>query len=134
MIDFRFGISWPWPKECDKDQKDYIEIDRPISENKNFSMQLSKWSNFHTIFAIRFDTNWTGEDHGGIRLTIEAYRYFFDIAIYDKRHWNWDTGKWYTDEEARAEYEEWQDRQAVAVHAATSSMAVNDETGTKDTK
>jgi hypothetical protein len=109
MIDFRFGISWPWPKNWKSESIDYIEIDKKFTKNKCFSMQLSKWPNFHNIFSIRFDTNWTGEDHGGVRLTIEAYRYFFDIAIYDWRHWNWETGAWYTDEEAKAEAEEWKD-------------------------
>ena len=109
MIDFRFGIAWPWPKsrKDDRESIDYIEIDRPVTENKCFSMQLSWWPDFHTIFSIALDTAWTGQDHGGIQLTIHIGHYFFNMNFYDKRHWNWKTGKWYTYEEAVAEAEEW---------------------------
>lgn len=112
MIDFRFCIAWPWPKEGQSDgDRHYVEIDRPISKNKNFSLQISKWPNFHTIFSIMVDLAWSGEDHAGPRITIQFFKYFFDIAIYDSRHWNWDTGKWYTYEEAVAEAEEWKKEQ-----------------------
>jgi hypothetical protein len=109
MIYFNFSINWPWPKSYgQQDQIDYIGIEKVVTKNKAFSMQLSKSCNFHTVFGISLNTKWWGEDHGGIRFGIEIYRYFFDIGFYDMRHWNWDAKRWYTEEEAKAEYEEWQ--------------------------
>jgi hypothetical protein len=106
MISFNFGIDWPWPTSYVDGQTDYITIEKPMTKHKCFSMQLSKSCNFSTIFSVHFNTRWQGEDHGGIRFGLELWRYFFDIAFYDMRHWNWKKKRWYTDEELKADWGE----------------------------
>lgn len=112
MIYFNFDISWPKTYEMSDSQVDYIEVDKPISTNKNIQVQLSKSCNFGNLIGIRIDTNWTGHDHAGPEIEIKLYRFFFIFKIYDKRHWNWETGNWYTEAEALAEYEEWKKEKA----------------------
>lgn len=104
MITFNFSIGWPWPKSFKDGNTDYIEFDKKITKHKAFGFQFTKSCNFHTIFGITLDTQWMGQDHGGIRLTIELWRYFLHIEFYDMRHWNWEKKRWYTDEELEKEW------------------------------
>jgi hypothetical protein len=64
-----------------------------IAKNKAFSMQLTKWQP-HTLFQVKIDLAWKGQDHAGPNLTIEFFGFFFDIKIYDTRHWDYENDKW----------------------------------------
>jgi len=94
MIFFRFSIANPFAKGSTGRQKDYIVYDESISKNKAFSMQFSKWSQKLDIIALSIDTQWIGQDHGGLGFTLEILGFFFDIKLYDKRHWDFDRGAW----------------------------------------
>lgn len=100
MMFVRFDVAWPWPKSYGQgSQTDYIEFDKKITENKAFSFQVSKSCNFHTLFSIDLDTQWVGQDHGGIKFGLTLGRYFLVANLYDIRHWNWDEARWCTEQE-----------------------------------
>jgi hypothetical protein len=99
MIFATLKIRNPFHRERqDYSSHDYFCYDCRLSKHKNFETQLSKFSSFH-LFEITLNTNWTGEDHGGLRFDIQIWRYFFSIGIYDSRHWNIDFQRWYRDDD-----------------------------------
>ena len=66
---------------------------KQLSEHSSFEMQLSHWDS--TSF---FDVNlkWTLKgDHCGPLFSIEVLGWFFDIQVYDHRHWNYDADRFY---------------------------------------
>lgn len=88
-----FNIGW-WGKEGHTPSVNYIEIDRPISKNKNISVQLTKWD-IYSLFKVELDLEFKGRDHAGCGLTIDLLWFYFSIQLYDSRHWNYDEGRWY---------------------------------------
>lgn len=104
MIQFIFRINHPRPNDRTK-QKDYVLWDKRLSENWASELQISRMP-LRNIFEIHIDTSWTGKDHAGPRIEIEFFNWFFNFQIYNVNHWNWDEGRFYTKEEALAEYEE----------------------------
>jgi hypothetical protein len=72
-------------------------------------LQITKWgrSSPSEFFAFELDTCWFGTDHAGPEFNIQIWNYYFGIKFYDHRHWNWEEGRFQTDEEAKAEEEEW---------------------------
>ncbi len=64
-----------------------------LSKNKSFEVQLSKWeptSWFDVHFKWDFNV-----DHCGPMFSIEVYKVYFCIQIYDHRHWNHDANRFY---------------------------------------
>lgn len=113
MIEFIFRIKNPRPKS--RGQKDYVMLDKRISKNWAVELQISRWS-MHNFIEIWLDTAWTGQDHAGPRLYIECFGYMLNFNIYNINHWNWEQRRFYTEEEARAEYEEdqrWREENSV---------------------
>lgn len=103
MIWLNFQISNPfWKGRNDKPQVDYLSKDWTVSENKFIEVQISKW-NPHTIFEITIDTCWFGEDHAGFEINLEIFGFYFAAMLRDKRHWNYDAGRFQTYEEAVVE-------------------------------
>lgn len=114
MIYFRFKYSNPWFKpNQDFENKDYVLIDRQVSKNKNFELQISQFEP-SDIFDVCLDLRWWGQDHQGPLLEINFLGYMFMMQLYDCRHWNWNANRWYTDEEAEAEAREWREQQEAA--------------------
>ncbi len=103
MIEFIFRIKNPRPR--DRKQKDYVVWDKKLSKNWATELQISRWS-MNNFVEIWVDTAWTGQDHAGPRIYIEFFGYMFNFQVYNVNHWNWEAGRFYTEEEARAEYEE----------------------------
>ena len=106
MIDFRFGIAWPWAKERGEN-KHYFTTYNKLTENKSLETQLSRWSSCCVLFSINLNTEWIGSDHAGIKFDIQIWRLNFMFDLYDKRHWNYEEARWQTLEEAKAEDDEW---------------------------
>jgi len=108
MIFFKMRIANPWFKpDDDFEGKDFYWRDSKISKNKNFEIQISKFQATDLI-DVGIDLRWWGSDHQGPELDLNLFGYMFNVKIYDSRHWNHDTGRWYTEEEARVEYDGWQ--------------------------
>jgi hypothetical protein len=107
MIYFRFSIDWPWSKHLGG-QKDYYNRTWKVSENKSFEIQFTKWGSMNELFEVVIDTGWIGSDHAGLKFQLTIGPLFLSLDLYDNRHWNYDTNAWYTDEEAKAEMEEWE--------------------------
>ena len=104
MIDIRFSIRNPFYKYSDKPQTDYFHFDKKISKNKAFEIQITKWS-ANKLFEIMLDLNWKGHDHAGPDLIIEIFGYFFNIKLYDIRHWHYEESRWETEEDYKSENE-----------------------------
>lgn len=101
-------IRWPFYKDdsfCDYFYKHWI-----LSEHKNFEIQISKGGDDLFEFGFRLSP-FGGEDHAGFEFHIGLFRRMFMITFYDCRHWNYDKQRWYTDEEARLEAEEYAQEQ-----------------------
>lgn len=101
-----FGKSISTPKEGATDWCQEWQV----SENKTLEVQLTHWDNSR-LFAITLDTHFWGTDHAGPEFTIEVLGWYFGIKLYDRRHWNYDAGRFQTDAEAKAEADEWREQQ-----------------------
>lgn len=105
MLDFRFAITNPWAK--DKPLIHFYHVDKKLSTNKNIEIECYK-SSPYDLFKIDFDLSFRGRDHAGPSFNIEIFGYAFESKIYDRRHWNYEKGRWNTPEdlvnEIAAEY------------------------------
>lgn len=107
MIFFKFRVDNPWFKpRSDFKSRDYYWKDVKLSENKNFEIQISRFERSH-LLDVAIDLGWWGRDHAGPELDLNVLGYMFNAKIYDSRHWNYDEHRWMTDEEAKAEADEW---------------------------
>lgn len=104
MIEFIFRINHPRPNDKVK-QKDFVLWDKRLSENWATELQISRMP-LRDIFELYIDTSWTGKDHAGPIFELTVFNFYFNFRIYNINHWNWDAGRFYTKEEALAEYEE----------------------------
>jgi hypothetical protein len=112
MIYFKFVISNPWHKSNDNPQKDYIVKEWVVSKNKFVDLQLTKWSSMSDFVDINLDLRWFGQDHAGLSFDITLFGYFFNIALRDMRHWNWEEGRFMNEAEIQADIDEWKEEQA----------------------
>jgi len=93
MINFKFDIINPWCKPSDTDMNNFYYTNIKLSENKNFEMQITK-CNPDSIFEVEVNLVWWGSDHAGPSFDIELLGYCFNIQVYDRRHWNYETNDW----------------------------------------
>jgi len=112
MIHFTFRLENPWAGGNRK-QRDFFCKSWKIAGHKHLEMQLT-WFDWQTIFEIHAGTHWRGQDHAGPRFELTVLGLFFNIQLYDSRHWNHDTNAWYTEEEILAEANGWEREDAVA--------------------
>ena len=92
MFYFNFRIKNPF-KTKDFNQIDYIEYDKKLTKNKCLEIQFTRWR-ADTIFGFDVDAQWIGISHGGLGFSIDLLGYFFNIKIYDHRHWDYDNHCW----------------------------------------
>lgn len=108
MIFFKFIVDNPWHRPRDDfESRDFFYKDGSFTRHKHWEVQVSRWAP-DSLAEIDIDLRWRGSDHAGPSIEIELFGFMLAAKIYDSRHWNHDAGRWYTEEEARAEYEEWQ--------------------------
>jgi len=69
-----------------------------ITKNKSLEVQISLFKP-SVLFEVEVDTQWIGVDHGGLGFMLHVLWFFFNIKIYDGRHWNYEHARWYTDED-----------------------------------
>jgi hypothetical protein len=74
--------------------------------HKAWELQLGMF-NPGTLFDLDVDARMSGHDHAGICFELTFFGIFFNAQIHDIRHWNYQENRWYTDEEARTDAEEW---------------------------
>lgn len=100
MIRFNFTINNIFSRiHWGGSEKNYFYIDKKLTENKCFSVQISKWHRPINILLIELDLNWKGQDHAGPRFELEILGYVIILNLYDKRHWNYSENRFNTDEE-----------------------------------
>lgn len=74
-----------------------------LTQNKAYEFQASKGN--RDLFGVTLDLSWVGSDHAGAELELCLLGYAANFRLYDKRHWNYDEGRWMTPEEQRAEFD-----------------------------
>ena len=95
MMYFKFCIINPFRhKETDLKDKHYVCKERVIAKNKSVDLQISKWSKAHSLINFDLDLRYTGGDHAGPSILIEVWKYFFNLKIYDHRHWDYENQTW----------------------------------------
>lgn len=94
MIYCKFMIDWPFKAKVLEDDTRYIEVDKKLSKNKSYQIELIKWSEADCLFDIELDTRVVGRDHIGPEISITIWRYYFHIGIYDHRHWDYENKRW----------------------------------------
>ncbi|GEM_PF-5963057 len=104
MLEFIFRINH-WKPSDKVEQKNYVAWDKRLSKNWATELQISRMP-LRSIFELHVDTSWTGGDHAGPRVNLTLLWFFFNFQVYNINHWNWDEGRFYTKEEAIAEWEE----------------------------
>lgn len=93
MIHFGFSISNPWAKAK---FEPIWTVTKPISKNKFMEFELYK---LHTIFEFGF-TLTHRTDHAGVSIDFGMLGLTASIGLFDHRHWNRVTNKWYEYEES----------------------------------
>ena len=107
MIFTRFALVNPWWKyKNSASQIDYFSYEKMVTKHKFLEIQISK-GNPCDLLSLIIDTCWFGQDHAGFEFTVEILGYYFSIQFRDHRHWNHRQGRFMTEEEITAEYEEW---------------------------
>ena len=103
MIYSNFRLQNPWfrPQE-DFKSTDYLWYDRQLTTHKNFEIQISRFE-ARNLFDLSLDLRWWGSDHQGPEFEVELFGFFFNVKIYDSRHWNYDANRWETEEDRDAE-------------------------------
>lgn len=101
MLRTSISIHNPWFKERDNCFLDLYTVEEPLTENKCYCFQVSKYND--RLFKIGIDLRWRNRDHGGIEFEFVLLGYTINFNFYDRRHWNYEEGRWMTSEEHRAE-------------------------------
>ena len=91
MIRVGFAISWPW--RWTVKQQHFVAVSRRVAAHKTFELQISRFDPDH-VLDVDIDLNWRGRDHAGPRLELSVLGYYFNIQIYDNRHWDHDLNQW----------------------------------------
>ena len=92
MFDFHLTLRNPFHAE-DREWVDFFCKEWMITKNKFIETQLSK-CNFDTIFRIDFELNFNGQHHAGIGFSVRVFSLFFTLMLRDRRHWDYEEGKW----------------------------------------
>jgi len=67
--------------------------DFQLSKNLSFEIQLN-WNETHWQY-FNFHISWTRKNsHGGLKFNLQIYKLYFNIDIYDHRHWDYDNDCW----------------------------------------
>lgn len=74
----------------------------PGKESTTYSGQLTRHKFFEfgwqralgEAFHITFNLSFTGRDHAGLRFTVTIFERFFELSLYDHRHWDDDKNDW----------------------------------------
>lgn len=106
MFVLNFDIAWPWSKAQPGYGKHYFDREWQLFKNKSLEIQFSRWEIAKYLVSLKVDARWSGEDHAGPRLSIQIWRYYFDIQLYDHKHWNFDQARWYTEQEEQEQDQE----------------------------
>ena len=93
MMYFKFCVINIF-RHKETESKDYICKERVISKNKSVELQISKWSKAHSLINFDLDLRCRGGDHAGPSIMIEVWKYFFNLKIYDHRHWDYENDTW----------------------------------------
>lgn len=95
MIKIFCRISNPFYGNRSRQPKTFFNYYKKLSKNKSLDTQLTYFG-LDTIFEIDVDISASGEDHAGTRLSLTVLGLFFNIQIYDHRHWDYDNNTWET--------------------------------------
>lgn len=82
-------------------------ISFPLFGHKHFEYELLFGGHRFSISEwFRLVIEWTSKtDHAGPNLELSFFKLFFlHFAIYDNRHWNYDSDRWFEDGEQEAKY------------------------------
>ena len=101
MIRTSISIDNPWFKEKNNEFLDIHTVEKQLTENKYYCFQVSKYND--VLLKLLVDSRWRNRDHGGVELEFTLLGYTSNMKLYDRRHWNYDEGRWMTSEEHRAE-------------------------------
>lgn len=101
MIRASLHITNPWFKEDERSFKNLFCSEKPISKHKSYCFEVLRYD--RDLLEIEVDLSWSGKDHAGPDVTIGLFTYSLHFQIYDNRHWNHDTGNWYTQAELELE-------------------------------
>lgn len=66
-------------------------IHQQLTKNKSFELQLNFFDSLSSNTIFQLDIDWSiNQDHAGPRCTFILFRVlYFNIMIYDHRHWDW---------------------------------------------
>ena len=90
----------PWFKE-DGSFKNLFCSERAITEHKSYCFEVTRYG--RDLLEVIVDLSWRGQDHAGPDFTFALLTYSIHFQIYDNRHWNYETNKWYTKAELELE-------------------------------
>lgn len=99
MLRISLCIKNPWSKDVNLRTYDY---NKKISKHKHFETEHYYCGYF--LFKLMVDTSWRGEDHAGPELELSFLGYSARYKLYDNRHWNYEHGRWMTEQEQEEYY------------------------------
>lgn len=94
MLRFSLTATNPFYKKKNGEFLSIYEWYYDVSANKGYEFQLSSYK--RNLFGITLDLNWIGQDHASVEFELCILGYTMNCHLYDKRHWNYDEGRWMT--------------------------------------
>jgi hypothetical protein len=93
-----FNISFPYKIRKPKNIT-YFDKEYSITKNKTLEVQVIKFAHSYTLFCLILNPSWY-QSHSGFFFEFTLFNYSISIDFHDNRHWNYDEGRWCTEDEA----------------------------------
>lgn len=69
------------------------ERNKKLSKYKNLEIEIYN-NKMQDLFSLLIDLNLGGYDHCGPQFEISIFGFYFNIKIYDSRHWDYENNCW----------------------------------------
>jgi hypothetical protein len=94
MLRISLCIKNPWAKDV---QLSVYEYNKRLTKHKHFEAEY--YYSGYFLFKFMVDTSWRAEDHAGPEFELTLFGYSVRYKLYDNRHWNYEHGRWMTEQE-----------------------------------
>jgi hypothetical protein len=92
-----FNISFPYKKPV-KNTIKYFEKAYRITKNKSLEVEFAKFGHSYMLFCLCLNPSWY-RSHSGFFFEFALFNYSLVLDFCDNRHWNYDEGRWCTEDE-----------------------------------
>lgn len=93
-LSFKIDNPFYKPRAEKIPQKDLFYRHWTLSKNKSLEIQITRFKSTYMLFDFLVDLHWWGYDHQGPEFRTDILGWFFNVKIYDHRHWDYENHCW----------------------------------------